>query len=133
MLRLDQVERGKTECVRPGREEGISGGHQCLMKKCSFEDKRSGTRSQLGATLSAMPRADTMETSMPTNVSAQTDKAFEENDLGVSLSEAVETTQEDAGRESQSERWIEENRKAFAEYDEVVEGNGVFSEGRRLF
>ena len=40
MLRLDQIERGKTECVRPGREEGISGGHQCLMKKCSFEDKR---------------------------------------------------------------------------------------------
>ncbi|MGF7210594.1 antitoxin CcdA [Skermanella aerolata] len=70
---------------------------------------------------------------MPTNVSAQTDKAFEANGLGVSLSEAVETTQEDAGRESQSERWVEENRKAFAEYDEVVEGNGVFSEGRRLF
>jgi hypothetical protein len=35
------------------------------MKKCSFEDKRSDTQSQLGATLSAMPRADTMETSMP--------------------------------------------------------------------
>jgi hypothetical protein len=33
-----------------------------------------------------------METSMLSNVPAQTDKAFEANGLGVSLSEVVETT-----------------------------------------
>jgi post-segregation antitoxin (ccd killing protein) len=69
----------------------------------------------------------------PTNVPAQMDKAFEANGLGASLTEAVETTREDAGRESQPERWIEENRKAFAEYDDFVEANGVFGEGKRLF
>jgi post-segregation antitoxin (ccd killing protein) len=74
-----------------------------------------------------------METSMPSNVPAQMDKAFEANGLGASLTEAVETTREDAGRESQPERWIEENRKAFAEYDDFVEANGVFGEGKRLF
>lgn len=35
--------------------------------------------------------------------------------------------------EPQPERWIEENRKAFAEYDGFVEAHGVFSEGKRLF
>jgi post-segregation antitoxin (ccd killing protein) len=74
-----------------------------------------------------------METSMPTNVPTQTDMGSEANSLGVSLSEAVETTKEDAGRESQPERWIEKNRKAFAEYDDFVEANGVFGEGRQLF
>jgi antitoxin CcdA len=74
-----------------------------------------------------------METSMSSNVPAQMDKAIEANDFGVSLSEAVETTQEDAGRESKPERWIEENRKAFAEYDDFVEANGVFGEGKQLF
>jgi antitoxin CcdA len=74
-----------------------------------------------------------METSMPSNAPAQMDKAFEANGLGVSLSEAVEITQEDAVRESKRERWIEENRKAFAEYDDFVEANGVFGEGKRLF
>ncbi len=69
----------------------------------------------------------------PTNVPAQADIASEANGLGVSLSEVVETTQEDAVRESISARCIEENRKAFAEYDGFVEANGVFGEGKRLF
>jgi post-segregation antitoxin (ccd killing protein) len=41
--------------------------------------------------------------------------------------------QMDMDSEPQPERWIEENRKAFAEYDGFVEVHGVFSEGRRLF
>jgi post-segregation antitoxin (ccd killing protein) len=36
-------------------------------------------------------------------------------------------------REFQPERWIEESRKAFVEYDDFVEANGVFGEGKRLF
>ena len=45
----------------------------------------------------------------------------------------TESAQTDKDSESQPERWIEENRKAFAEYDGFVEAHGVFSEGRRLF
>jgi post-segregation antitoxin (ccd killing protein) len=74
-----------------------------------------------------------METSMPSDVPAQADIATEANGLGVDLSEVFEIVQEDAVRESKSARWIEENRKACAEYDGFVEANGVFGDGKRLF
>ena len=70
---------------------------------------------------------------MPSDVPAQADIATEANALGADLSEVFEIVQEDAVRESKSARWIEENRKAFAEYDGFVETNGVFGEGKRLF
>jgi len=35
--------------------------------------------------------------------------------------------------EAEKQRWIEENREAFRAYDEHVEKNGLFGDGRRLF
>ncbi|MBP2228848.1 post-segregation antitoxin (ccd killing protein) [Azospirillum agricola] len=35
--------------------------------------------------------------------------------------------------EAEKQRWIEENREAFAAYDAHVEKHGLFGDGRRLF
>ena len=69
----------------------------------------------------------------PTNVSARTDLIFEAKALGINLSEVFELALENAVIEAQRKRWVEENRQAFAEYDNFVEANGIFSEGKRLF
>jgi antitoxin CcdA len=69
----------------------------------------------------------------PTNVSARTDLVLEAKALDINLSEVFELALENAVRDAQRERWIEENRQAFAEYDRFVETNGVFSDGKRLF
>jgi hypothetical protein len=61
------------------------------MKKCSFEDKRSGVRSQLDATLSFKPRAETMETSMPSEKarsSAKLDALRREIAIGIEQAKA---------------------------------------------
>jgi post-segregation antitoxin (ccd killing protein) len=49
--------------------------------------------------------------------------------LGINFSEVFEN----AVREFRQKQWDEENRQAFAEYDQFVETQGVFSEGKRLF
>src|SRR3954465_14859576 len=69
----------------------------------------------------------------PTNVSARTDLVWEAKALDINLSEVFELALENAVRDAQRERWVEENRQAFAEYDSFVEANGVFSDGKRLF
>jgi antitoxin CcdA len=69
----------------------------------------------------------------PTNVSARTDLVSEAKGLGINLSEVFESALESAVRESRRKQWVEENRQAFAEYDQFVETHGVFSEGKRLF
>jgi antitoxin CcdA len=69
----------------------------------------------------------------PTNVSARTDLVSEAKALDINLSEVFELALENAVRDAQRERWVEENRQAFSEYDRFVETNGVFSDGKRLF
>lgn len=53
--------------------------------------------------------------------------------LGVNLSRALEETLRERVAEARRQRWLEENRRAIAEYNERVGKRGVFSDGLRRF
>jgi antitoxin CcdA len=57
----------------------------------------------------------------------------EARELGVNLSAVLEKALEEAVRRRLGERWLLENRAAIASYNDLVERQGVFSEGIRSF
>jgi len=69
----------------------------------------------------------------PVNVKARADLVSEAKTYGINLSAAFETALESAVKEARIARWQEDNREAFAAYDERIRANGVFSNGKRRF
>lgn len=69
----------------------------------------------------------------PKTVSARADLVAEAETLGIDLTAVFEGALERSVRAARQERWAEENRSAFADYDRFVERHGVFSAGKRLF
>ena len=67
------------------------------------------------------------------NVKARDDLVSEAKMLGINLSATFEGALEVAVKAARIARWQEENRDAFAAYDQRVEAKGVFSAGKRRF
>jgi len=69
----------------------------------------------------------------PVNVKAPADLVSEAKAYGINLSAAFEAALESAVKEARIARWQEDNREAFAAYDERIRASGVFSNGKRRF
>lgn len=69
----------------------------------------------------------------PTNLSLRTDLVQRAKQLGLNLSDVVDAALERAITEAEGRAWLEENRDAIAEYNELVAKRGVFGDGRRRF
>lgn len=67
------------------------------------------------------------------NVSVNKGLLREAKSMGINLSATLESVLREKIRQRQREQWIAENADAIAAYNEDVEKNGVFSDGRRLF
>jgi antitoxin CcdA len=67
------------------------------------------------------------------NVSVNKELLREAKSMGINLSATLESALREKIRERRSEQWIAENADAIAAYNDDVEKNGVFSDGRRLF
>lgn len=68
-----------------------------------------------------------------TNLSVRTDLVRRARELELNLSEVLESALEQAIREAERARWLEENREAFEAYNDWVEEHGVFGEAWREF
>jgi antitoxin CcdA len=69
----------------------------------------------------------------PTNLSIRQDLVRQAKALELNLSEVLEGALEEAIREATRAAWLAENAEAIADYNEVVEKRGVFSDGWRRF
>lgn len=69
----------------------------------------------------------------PTNLSLRPDLVRRAKELGLNLSELVDAALQQAIKDAEGRAWLEENRKAIAEYNALVTKRGVFSDGRRRF
>ncbi|HET7570847.1 MAG TPA: type II toxin-antitoxin system CcdA family antitoxin [Gammaproteobacteria bacterium] len=52
---------------------------------------------------------------------------------GINLSATLESALREQIRQAQRRQWLEENREAIANYNRMVERDGVFSDGLRSF
>jgi antitoxin CcdA len=68
-----------------------------------------------------------------TNLSLRPDLVRRAKELGLNLSELVDAALQQAIKDAEGRAWLEENRKAIAEYNALVTKRGVFSDGRRRF
>lgn len=69
----------------------------------------------------------------PTNLSLRADLVLRAKQLGLNLSDVVDAALEQAIRDAEGQAWLDENRKAIAQYNALVAKRGVFSNGRRRF
>lgn len=69
----------------------------------------------------------------PTNLSLNSDLLRKARELDINLSASVEEALETIIRQRLSEQWLAENKDAIQAYNELVEANGVFSDGVRGF
>lgn len=67
------------------------------------------------------------------NLKARDDLVVEAKMLGINLSTTFEAALETAVKAARIARWQEQNREAFAAYDQRIEAQGVFSAGKRRF
>jgi antitoxin CcdA len=72
-------------------------------------------------------------TKTPTNLSLRSDLVRRAKQLGLNLSEVVDTALARAIAEAEGKTWLEENRSAIDEYNALVAERGLFSDGRRRF
>lgn len=68
-----------------------------------------------------------------TNLSINSDLLSKARALDINLSATLEQALAEALRARQRELWLEENRAAMAAYNQLVETDGVFSDGLRSF
>lgn len=68
-----------------------------------------------------------------TNLSVRPELVKRARELGLNLSEILDSALERAVREAEKLRWQDENREAIEGYNERVERDGVFSDGWRRF
>jgi antitoxin CcdA len=69
----------------------------------------------------------------PTNLSVRNDLVRRARELGLNLSEVLETALEAAVRAAELTEWEATNRDAIDAYNEHVAKHGVFSDGWRKF
>lgn len=51
----------------------------------------------------------------------------------INLSQMLEQSLIEYCKNKQQQEWIEENRKAFSDYNRLIEESGLYCDGRRLF
>jgi len=69
----------------------------------------------------------------PTNVSINSDLLAKAKALKINLSATLETALVELVNERQRELWQQQNREAIEAYNQMVEEQGVFSDGLRKF
>jgi antitoxin CcdA len=69
----------------------------------------------------------------PTNVSINSELLQRARELKVNVSAVLEQALEETINRRLREQWLAENRDAFAQYNEHVEKNGVYSDDERGF
>ena len=72
-------------------------------------------------------------TKKPTNVSVNSDLLKRALELEINLSALLEHALVDYLRQRADDQRLQENHEAIAKYNELVEANGVFSDGIRRF
>ena len=78
-------------------------------------------------------RTTTSPARRPINVSVDAGLLQRAKALGVDFSQALEQRLVELVREADQRRWLAENDSAIADYNERIERDGVFSDGRRRF
>ena len=76
---------------------------------------------------------DSKAVKKPTNVSINSDLLKCARELEVNLSALLERALVAYLKQHAGDRWLEENRAAMAKYNDLVDTNGVFSDGIRRF
>lgn len=76
---------------------------------------------------------DSKAAKKPTNVSINSDLLKRARELEINLSALLERALEAYMKQHAGDQWREENREAIAKYNELVDANGVFSDGIRRF
>lgn len=69
----------------------------------------------------------------PTNLSLRSDLVRRAKELGLNLSDVVDTALEAAIKAAEGKAWLQENREAITEYNALVAKRGLFGDGRRRF
>ncbi len=67
------------------------------------------------------------------NLSVRADLLAEARELGINLSQTLETALADIVKKEKERRWLEENRAAIEAYNRHIERDGLWSDGMRLF
>jgi len=76
---------------------------------------------------------DTQAAKKATNLSVNSDLLRRARELDVNLSAVLEEALVGVVQRRLADRWLADNRKAIAAYNEQVEAHGVFSDGVRSF
>ena len=76
---------------------------------------------------------DSKAVKKPTNVSINSDLLKRARELEINLSALLERALVAYMKQHAADQWREENRAAVAKYNELVDTNGVFSDGMRRF
>jgi antitoxin CcdA len=80
-----------------------------------------------------LPIYDARAAKKPTNLSLNSDLLRQARELDINLSSVLEEALETVVKRRLGERWLAENQRAIAAYNEDVEAHGVFSDGSRSF
>ena len=81
-----------------------------------------------------MPSArDSKAVKKRTNVSISDNLLKRARELEINLSPLLERSLVAYLKQHAGDRWLEENRETIAKYNELVDANGVFSDGVRRF
>jgi len=80
-----------------------------------------------------LPIYDPTAPKKPTNLSINSDLLRRAKELNVNLSQTLEQALELILKQRQQAAWLEQNREAIKRYNEVVDQDGVFSDGLRGF
>lgn len=68
-----------------------------------------------------------------TNLSIRSDLLQIAKNDNINLSQMLENVLAEYCKQKQKRDWIEENRKAFSDYNRLIEEHGLYSDSRRLF
>lgn len=67
------------------------------------------------------------------NLSIRSDLLQVAKDDNINLSQMLENVLTEYCKQKQKRDWIEENRKAFSDYNRLIEEHGLYGDSRRLF
>ena len=67
------------------------------------------------------------------NVSINAELLLKARQAGLNISQTLERALEEATREIEQQRWLDENRDAIQAYNDHIQRDGVFSDGLRRF
>ena len=69
----------------------------------------------------------------PTNLTINSDLLSQAKDMKINLSATLENALAEALKSKKVEQWKEENKESIFAYNEMIEENGIFSDGIRMF